>query len=617
MRRPRIPTDLAALLVIAVVMFITHQPLIVKGMSWCDPSWFFHFGNRTLHGAVPYRDYVFSLGPFPIYLDAGFQDIFGESYLASLYAALFIKILRVWVYWLLVRRLVNTRAAVLFAVYAALDNSMSWWAHHWGSTDAQLFFTTAGLCIVLATDAVRDRRPERLVWTYLAMAGFFAALVVSGRQPSFVMQSLVLGVCTVIMVYRQQLTRARFVALWGGWATALLLVAGLLALQGALGPAIQQMFLEAAQKKNVSGLHGVLDALSGGALVSDGPRWDRSWWGGVLFFLGLPLALTTVAMLAVSRAKMLSSRTLAMLAVPTAIVVGLLLRDGELNPYSDVPRYIFSVTTVLAVLWPERLRQWFGIEPLVALGLGAIPLASDWALELSLPGRGWGDAPSLTPGVFLFALASTRLAPRIRTGLCAALAVCGVLAYLVPIARGITPFETSENTDGTLAQNRFHIDDPVFDGIEVSAHRARLVPWLQASIPRGSTCFVYGVIPVMYEIVGCRNPTHMDVTGTDFIAASDAENAIAALRANPPDYIIAQENTWLNPALSVDFTNRQYNIELNERAGVILHKGLRALVLEHYEDIGYSYDVLGPEMAREASRTWDSPQATRLYRRVR
>lgn len=616
-RRSRAPIDVVALLVIALTMIATHRPLIHQGMSWCDPSWFFHFGNRTLHGAVPYRDYVFSLGPFPIYLDAGFQGIFGETYLASLYAGLFIKILRVWVYWLLVRRLVSTRAAALFAVFAALDSSVSYWAHHWNSTDAQLFFTTSALWIVVALDAARAGRPEWRVRAYLALAGFFAALVVTARQPTFLMMVVLLVPTTAVLVYRKELTRARFLALWGGFAAALLIVAVFLGAQGALGPAIHQMFLDASQKKNVSGLHGVLDAVSGGALVSDGPRWGRSWWGGALYFLGLPVALTIASMVAVSRARAWSSRTLATLAVPVAIVVGLLCRDGLLNPFSDLSRTMFTVTTVLAVLWPARLRQWFGIEPLAAIGLGTIPLASDWALELSLPGRGWGDAASLTPGMLLFILACARLSTRVRTGLCAALAVSGVVSYVVPIARDITPFQTSENIDGTLAQNQFAVDHPIFGGLEVSAHRARLVPWLVSSIPRGSSCFMYGVIPVIYEIIGCTNPTRIDVTIPDFISARDAEAAVAVLRANPPEYLIAQENSWMNPALTIDFEGRPYNIELNERASIALHKGLRALVLERYEEIGYSGDVLGPELAKEAARSWDSPQATRLYRRVR
>lgn len=612
----RVPPDALAFVVIAIGLVATHVPLIGRGMTWCDPAWMFHFGNRVLHGDVPYRDFVFQVGPEPLYLEAIFQRIFGETYLASMYAALFIKILRVWVYWLLVRRLASGRAAALFCVFAALDQSVTAWPHHWSTPDAQLLFTTSGLCFLAAVRAQTAGRAERVIIAYLVAAGAFAGAVLAARQATFIMISAALLPATVVMVLRQELTHRRFLAMWLAYGAAVVIIFASLAVQGALGPAIQQLFLEAAQKKNVSGLHSTLDALSGGAFVSTGPRWGRSWWGGFLFFIGLPTLIAALAVTATASARTISLRTIAALVLPLAIVLGLFQRFGMLFYISDLPRCFFTAAVAIAVLWPDRARAWFGIEPLVAVGLGLLPLASDWALEMSLPGRGWGDPHSLTPAAVLFALASTRIHERIKVAICGALAVAGTLNFAIAISRGISPIHTGLYSDGTLAQTTLEVDHPIMRGLRVAPHRAKLVTWLTDNVRPGSTCFVYGVIPVVYELVQCTNPTLIDVTIPDFISPKDAERAAAALRANPPDYIIAQENSWMNPPITIDYRGKEFPSELNPRASQTIHECLHEL-LPQYEELGFSREVLGPELVKVAEQFWDSPQATRIYRRKR
>src|SRR6185436_4837201 len=83
----RVPVDAVAFAAIAVATIAVRAPFLHHGMTFSDASWFFHFGRRALQGDVPYRDYVFQVGPLPIYVDALFQKLFGGTYLVSLYAA--------------------------------------------------------------------------------------------------------------------------------------------------------------------------------------------------------------------------------------------------------------------------------------------------------------------------------------------------------------------------------------------------------------------------------------------------------------------------------------------------------------------------------------------------
>lgn len=607
--------DLLAFLAIAFVVIVTHRSLIVRGMCFNDPSWYFHFGTRTLHGDVPYRDYIFQVGPLPIYVDAAYQQIFGAEYAASLYAALTIKILRVSVIWMIARRLASWRVAAGVTVFCALDPLFSF-AHHWSTAYAQLFIALAALWFLLAV-----RADGRRALLFLALAGFSASLVVSARQSAAVMIGATLFVATLALLVRgHYFTPRRFAALWGGFAAGFVCVFGLLAIAGALGPAIQQMFLDAPEKKAIHGVAAVLDALTGGAIGD----WSHSWWGGLLTFIALPAALVGGAIYLLSRERDLeiSSRAIALLGVPVALLLAALTRYASLDVHGDLPRTFLTAAVALAALAPVRARAWFGIEPVLLVALGALPLACDWALEMSFPGRGWGDVSSLVTGVLLIAIASARMSERAKIALGAVLAVTAALHCYAMFRDDQNPFAKREANDGTLRETRFVAAPrgdrhPMLRRLRLPRSRTIALEWLAAQIPPGSTCFVYGNTPVLYTLLGCTNPTRIDTTAADFITAGDGEEAVATLRRAPPDFIIAHERQWMSPPLTLDLGGQVERYDgLNPRASRAVHVGLRAL-LDRYDEVGKIGDVLGPQLAKQASEHWDSLDAVRLYRRKR
>lgn len=600
--------DAVAFVVIATVVIVTRLHYVRHGLCFNDPSWFFHFGRRIAHGDVPYRDFVFQVGPLPLYVDAGFQRVFGETYAASLDAAIGLTIVRVFVMWLLIKRIAGWRAAAFVAVFCAFEPTFAT-AHHWSTQYAQLFVVLSGVFFVVASDA-----QGRRALVYFALAGASAALVVSARQSAATMIGLVVFTSTAILLVRKQgITRNRFVALWAGYAGALVVVFGGLALAGALGPAVQQMFLDAPAKKGIHGWGAVLDAISGGSLVDP----NFSWWGGLLFWLGLPLAIVGAAVYLGRRETDLSAGAVAMSVIPIGLLIGLSMRTASLNFLSDVPRTFLTAMTLFAVLTPERLRRWFGLEPLVAIGLAAVPLASDMALEMSFPGRGWGDAPSLMTGALLVSLASSRLPGRVKTLICAALAIMALVIFTEIVRAHANPFAQIDSADGTIRENKYKVDHPLLAGMRIHAARKTTIQWLIATIPPGSTCFIYGNMPVLYDLLSCRNPTRVDTTAADFITADDAEEAAAILRKDPPEFLIAHEQQWMNPPLTLDLHGdlAQYD-GLNPRASRAVHLGVRA-ILDQYESLGTIGEHLDEAQLKQISVQRDVISAVRIYRRKR
>lgn len=605
----RIPIDLVVLVGIALLVFLTHRPYIRRGMNFNDPSWYFHFGQRALAGDVPYRDYIFQVGPLPVYVDAAFQSLFGSKYISSMYAAMFIKIVRIFVTWSIARRLASRSAAGFLIIFCALDPLYSF-AHHWSTHYAHLFFTLAGLFILLAT-----RSEGRRALIYMALAGCSAALVVSARQSSAVMIGLMLLVTSSILLWRKDFfTRDRFIALWVGFSAGIVLVFGALAIAGAAGDAIQQMFLDAPAKKGVSGVSAVLDAISGGALVA-GVGW--SWWNGFLVYLGVPSLMVGVAIYLVSRKGDISPGTVGMMVVPIALLYAFFSRYAVVAFFSDGSRMFLSVLILFAVLAPGRLRTWFGLEPIVVVAFAAMPLASDWALEMSYLGRGWGDVTGLVVGAILVTLASTRVPSRVKVVFCAALALAAVSHVIVFVRASLNPFAKDTAGDGKIAETHFKVRNPYTRGLTINRSRKLTLEWMQTTIPRNSSCFIYANLPVLYTLLDCKNPTRIDSTAADFITVDDANEAIAALRANPPDFIIAHENSWMSPALTLDLDDKLENFGgLNPTASRAMYTGLRSL-LDQYESVGTAAEAIGPELTKQAQQQWDLIDATRIYRRKR
>lgn len=592
--------DSLALFVIAVVVVCTRYSVLHHGINFNDSSWYFHFGKRALEGDVPYRDFVFQVGPLPIYVDAAAQAVFGSHYVSSYYAALTIHILRIFTVWLLVRRVAGWQHAALVAVFGASDLWFGF-AHHWSWAYVQLFITASAVAAVLATRA----STERSACWWLGLAGFWAGLTVAARQASMLTIAAVLLTATVTWLVRRRLSRQRFIAIWLGFLAAIVLVFGALAAMGALGDAIQQMFVDGAQKKS-SGLGSIFDALSGGSFSH-----HRTWWVGGMRYLALPCVVVALTCYLATRPadETISTRALSILIVPI-ICVGLVARQAEISLLPDTPRMLFSALAAAALVVPERFQRWFGLEPLVGIVVCGFPLASDWALEMSYPGRGWTDWESYIIGIVVLALVSARVPSRAKLGICGALAALGLVHVLAFGRAGLNPFSKPEAAEGALADTRFTLEDPIFDGLGITESRQRAVTWLREQVPPGSTCFIYGTIPIVYDVLRCRNPTRIDTTIPDFITARDAEEALQILRNAPPDYLIAQELTFLHRPLTEDY----YPMPLNPAASQIIHDGLRTL-LARYQDVGLVGDVIGPELARRASWQWDNLQAVRLYRR--
>lgn len=533
--------DAVVLLTLPLALVTTHLAFSDASMPLDESSRYFHFGHRTITGAAPYRDFEFPYGPLPVYVDAGFQRIFGAGYVASQWAALAIDILRCFMTWVTARRLGSPRIAALLAVSCALD-PMFRSPHHGATPYVQLVAICIGLSLW------QSARHRTRVGSHFALAGLLFGVLLSA-QPDvsiFSLPVLLIG-ATVIAAREGTMSLRRCGAIWGGAVLGGGIVAGCLFAGGVMDPAIRQMFVDAPARWG--GLFALVKAALGDT--------TNGTWSELLYLCAIPAVIVICTIRILVKGDRIPISTIGLMMVPAGILFALAFRLGPLNLLSDLPRFFLLIVAAIAITAPSRARTWFGVEPIVALGFAALPLASDWALAVSSPGRGPADSTSLFFGVIFLVLASRHLTRKTKEVVSAAVAATAIVH---------------------IATSLFTLREPT--AVEWM-QRSRTLSWLRHRVPADSTCFIYGDMPALYTILGCRNPTRVDSTA--LVSTAEMEATTTTLMAAPPEYLIVQE--------SVD--------------GARLAP---ATLVAHYTSVGKLRELFGPQ--------FDGLDLAHLYRRT-
>ncbi len=564
----RIPPDVIALAVIAFVMLATQRSLVRRGFRFDDATSYFHFGRRVLGGAVPYRDFALPFGPLPIYVDAGFQALLGPTYMASLYAALFIHTLRVVLMWMIARRLAGFRAAVAVCVFAAFDPAFGT-SQPGASSYVELFVAIAIVCVMRATATEHRRRFT------LAAAGVSLALVWLVIPSSAIVVGVVSCAAMLALLGARIVQAAEVAAFVAGYAAMALACLICLVALGAAGAGLLDVPRPAE----------LLDAVLGGALHSEAAWGPVPVPSRVLHFFGIPAMCVVALGYLAAKNRQLAARELAVIAVPLGFCVALAMRHATLDDLTGLPRVFLTAVAVFAVCAPRRLQAWSGIEPLVAAAIAVFAIAADWAVALGLPGA---TSSFLISGVVLIALSSSHVGPRAKAWLGAALAAAVLIHISVLLATHVNPFMAS---DGPFGASTLSTDHPALRAIKVSSYRKAAIHWVIEEIPAGSTCFVHGDMPVLYTLLGCSNPTELDSTAAEFRGGKTDARALEALRRNPPDFIIITTGQVV--------------------ADDVLSAGVSTL-LASYDSLGRCGDAIGAPPAAS-----DGVEALTIYRRRR
>jgi hypothetical protein len=534
-----------SLIMVGLLSLLTTFPWCLSGFNLSDCSWYFHFGNRLLHGAFPYRDYVFQVGYIPIFVDAGFQSVFGERYVSSLLAAFCLKTLFLLASTLFLAQFAGRKFALLGAGIFAAQYPM---VYHSSYFYAESFLA----CSICAYTYALDRGRPRL--GLLGVAGLFAGLLLGARTHTAVVALILLAIIVLVESYRQQ-RFSLFISFAGGSLLGAVFILTIPSFFGALQPMIQQVILDAPGKKGVSTGASVLDALSGGLWYMrevDFIRYHRTH-----LLIAIIMALGAVRLLL---PPLQMTKRFPREAIFWALGLGFIpiFITGEVEGYShfdlffasllsyDVPYWTLLLLLVIWFVRPAGLSVSFReTRPLVLVAATALSLL--WTLQLSFVGRsytalGFPFNPLLLLGILTLIGLSRFLTSQRKLLLAVILCLASLITFVVRAGSGYLDRHNADDYSGQDIVESTTL--PALRHIYLSPQKERNLRFLQQEIPPGSSLFIYGTAPALYTILQVKNPTRVDTTYPDFFSLHDAVEMDAALKASPPIFILLTRGSY-------------------------------------------------------------------------
>ncbi len=495
---------LVGLLVAAGILGVSRA-----GLNLTDETINFRFGGLVLDGLVPYRDFNYQVGPFPVLWDALFQSVFGRVYLSSLIAGAVIKSISGVALYACFRQVLGRSEAVMLGAALMLLTPI---AAHKSYADAAMF------CLIFAACALWAWRLRSM--SLAMLAGMALACVAATRQSNGMM--CVAAIATTLAwasvvrfhVDHWRMTGGVLIGLWvglAGWASYLWMV-------DALEPAWVQVFAEAGEKKPYTSLEMIVDALTGGTAVT----------GRMSLLVGNvgPLVVAALAgLLFWFKQRRWAVVLLGLFAVVGTCMDAWGLSRGPIGVWigADVPRVMLTLLAIIMAFW-QKLS--LGIWLVIAIALGEI-----WGMQISWMGRDH-LSQTMMPLFVVVLMLCPWWSMRWRHA----------VALLI-VAASVTGYASTALTraDAKSWDQYTNADNSKLRAIYLPREKAELLTQLQSHVQPGDRMFIYGGAAVLYTLLDAENPTAVQMIYPDYISMRDAQAMAHVLTNDPPTWLIA---TW-------------------------------------------------------------------------
>jgi hypothetical protein len=650
MRHTNLVRTSLTVILLLVVFIASSFPWSLYGMNWTDNSQIFHFANRIANGEFPYRDFSYQTGFIGISIDALFQRILGQTYLTSMIVRLLVKIGMLFCFYATFRQFVSRLNAATICISLAFYFPILGGG---GNTNwADFFIAVAILFLTLGCNQLGNRTAIG----QLAIAGLALSGAIGSRQSNGMICAIV--IFSVLFIYTLRKPKQYFKQLLlpftVGLGIGLSLMIAILGANSALSAAYYELFVAASERKNVSLLSSLIDALSGGVWINPltnpidllqsviklvlipltgtiavflllnqfkttefaaEPQTNAKGKSAFYQLLNLPSIFKFVSHhrdTPLSQQQANSSSTLAQSGIailPIIVMIGITIKgvlqsQEEVSHFSllfyDFPRTFFSLTLAFGCCFPQLSQRLLGVpHPLFPL-ITALVLGTVWAMQLSWVGRYYIDITLLIPLVFLLMAMSSKLSHAWKR----TLSLCFLAVTIAIFTHHIVSQSFGQAT------NQYWLHHPMTPVVKVNQEKAIALPLLQAAIQPGDSCFIYGSASVLYTLLQCDNPTRLDITNSDALTLKDAEQTVATLNSNPPQWLI---DTGKGNFYITDLYDGSPNFygPFNQAGARELHAGLRSL-LQHYQLVMTIGDFF-PQIGEIDQRDRDRVLRFRLY----
>ncbi|HAZ49604.1 MAG TPA: hypothetical protein DDW76_05135 [Cyanobacteria bacterium UBA11369] len=603
--------EVKTLLFLSLAIIISSLYRANRGLNWSDFGQIFHFGNRILNGDFPYRDFSYQTGFIAIFVNAFFQRLLGEYYFSSLVVGLLVKLFTLLALYFTLRQFTSRFISINICIALSLlsPELISSGHEYW----VNLFLTIAGLFIVIGCKNIESQN----AYLYILLAGIYLGLTVGLRQSNGILCILVTSVVIVChsLKYGKAYIQKVTLPLLAGAGVGLVAIACFLLFNQAMSAAIYELFIAAGEKKNFSAFSSALDALSGGAFF--GSSFTNVIIKTILYNV-IPLVLIGYLIKLNSLNKKICLVLIPILAI-LGIAIQEIARFGSTGNHSigqiiseiltyDIPRVSLSIALLMFCVLPTKTEAFLGLSAPIFSILVALTLGTVWSMQMSWVGRSYVTIRMLIALVMLVAIASTQIPHGWKKRLATAFLLVAIAVFSSQIITHSLGQE--EIYLGFYKQANYSLNHPMTKFITVTKEKATAFSMLRQYIKPGDSCFIYGSAPILYTLLDCKNPTKIDVAYADAVTLIDAREAVAELKANPPEWII---ETPLAPPIEKELKNPPSFYDFSGQPGPIeLRAGLKDMI-KNYRLVATVKDLF-PKGEKLETRDFDRVIQYRLYK---
>lgn len=607
--------EFTTLLFLSFVIIISSLYGANRGLNWSDYSQIFHFGNRILNGYLPYRDFSYQTGFVPIFVNAFFQKLLGEYYFTSLVVGLLVELFTLLALYFTLRQFTSRFISINICIALSLitPELISSGHEYW----TNLFLTISGLFIVVAWKKLESKN----AYLYILLAGIYLGLTVGIRQSNGILCILVTSMAIVChsLRYGKAYIQKVTLPLIAGVGVGLVAIASFLLLNQSMSAAIYELFIAAGEKKNFSALSGALDALSGGAFF--GSSVNSAIIKIILYNL-IPLLIIGVIFILIKSPASTLPKKVGFILIPSLVILGTGIQEiarfgtsgnlsggqiiSEILVY-DIPRISLSIAFLMLCLLPRKTEAFLGLSAPIFSILVAFTLGTIWSMQMSWVGRSYVSTRMLIALVMLVAIASSQIANSWKKRLSVAFISVAIAVFSSQI---ISDSLGQEGIYVGFYKNNYSLNHPMTKFITVHEEKAKAFSMLRQYIKPGDSCFIYGSAPILYTLLDCKNPTKNDVAYADALTLKDARKAVAALKNNPPQWII---ETPLAPAIEKESKKPPSFYDFSGQPGPIeLRRGLKDMI-KNYRLVSKVKDLF-PKGEKLETRDFDQVLKYQLYK---
>lgn len=236
----------------ALISIFTSYPWSLHGLNFSDAGFIYECGTLLNHGLFPYKNFLYNAGYLPVLTEAVIQKFITSSYSSSVYLAISLKTLTIIIFFIILKNQTNTKISFLASVVLSL---LQIYVYHNGTLEVNFLISL----LILLSVYTASKKPK----LYFFYIGVILSLIIFSRQSTGIMVTCLVSVIFLINDIRSKRFYSVFI-MFLGLILGLFLLLGYLFLNDTLDIALKQMFLDAKEKKGVSGISSILDMLLGG-----------------------------------------------------------------------------------------------------------------------------------------------------------------------------------------------------------------------------------------------------------------------------------------------------------------------------------------------------------------